>query len=83
VSKQAVEIMPQEFAKITVPTLMISGEKDQIIPAKMGKKACALNPQLEYQEIPNTGHFPMLEAENLYIEKVQSFLSKTAKLANA
>jgi pimeloyl-ACP methyl ester carboxylesterase len=83
VSKQAVEIMPKEFAYITVPTLMISGEKDQIIPAKMGKQACLLNPQLEYQEIPNTGHFPMLEAETIYLERVQSFLAQTAKFANA
>jgi pimeloyl-ACP methyl ester carboxylesterase len=83
VSKQAVEIMPKEFVKITAPTLMISGEKDRIIPAKMGKQACLLNPQLEYQEIPNTGHFPMLEAENIYLEKVQSFLAQTVKFANA
>ncbi|RMF27859.1 MAG: alpha/beta hydrolase, partial [Cyanobacteria bacterium J083] len=30
VSKEAVEFMPKEFAKISVPTLMISGEKDII-----------------------------------------------------
>jgi pimeloyl-ACP methyl ester carboxylesterase len=83
VSKQAVEIMPKEFAKISVSTLMISGAKDQIIPAKMGKQACLLNPKLEYQEIPNTGHFPMLEAETIYLERVQSFLAPTAKFANA
>jgi pimeloyl-ACP methyl ester carboxylesterase len=83
VSKQAVEIMPKEFANITIPTLMISGEKDQIIPAKMGQQACLLNSQLEYQEIPNTGHFPMLEAETIYLERVKSFLAHTAKFANA
>lgn len=76
VSKEAVEIMPQEFASITIPTLMISGEKDRIIPAQMAKQACSLNPLLEYQEISNTGHFPMLEAETTYLDKVRSFLSE-------
>lgn len=83
VSKQAVEIMPKEFAKITVPTLLISGEKDRIIPAKMAKQAILLNPQLEYQEIPHTGHFPMLEAEATYLQKVQYFLTTSSKYANA
>lgn len=78
VSKQAVEVMPKEFTKITVPTLMISGEKDQIIPAKMGKQASQLNSYIEYQEIPNTGHFPMLEAKDTYLEKVNMFLASSA-----
>ena len=83
VSKQAVETMAKEFAKITVPTLMISGEKDIIIPAKMGKEASQLNPKLEYQEISNTGHFPMLEAEAIYLERIKSFLTNSATLTNA
>ncbi|VEP18039.1 putative hydrolase or acyltransferase of alpha/beta superfamily [Hyella patelloides LEGE 07179] len=82
VSKQAVDIMPKEFAQIKIHTLMVSGEKDQIIPAKMGKQASQLNPQLEYQEILNTGHFPMLEAEETYLEIVKSFLAEPSKLNN-
>ena len=83
VSKKAVDNMPQEFAKIPIPTLMISGEKDIIIPAEMGRQASELNSLIEYQEIPNTGHFPMLEAKNTYLEKVQSFLATPSKLTNA
>ena len=83
VSKKAVDTMPQEFAKIPIPTLMISGEKDIIIPAKMGKQASELNEQIQYREIPNTGHFPMLEAKNTYLEIVQSFLATPSKLTNA
>ena len=83
VSKQAVEVMPQEFSKISVPTLMISGEKDQIIPAQMGRQASALNPYITYQEIANTGHFPMLEAKSTYLEKIKTFLATTSKFANA
>jgi pimeloyl-ACP methyl ester carboxylesterase len=77
VSKEAVEIMPQEFSRIKVPTLLISGEKDQIIPAKMGKAAAQLNPQhLHYVEIPLTGHFPMLEDAPTYLSVIKSFLQE-------
>lgn len=75
VSKKAVEIMPQEFGKIQVPTLLVSGEKDQIIPASMGKAAVALNPEkISYFEVPKTGHFPMLEDSTTYLKAINKFL---------
>lgn len=75
VSKKAVKIMPEEFAKIKVPTLLISGEKDQIIPASMGKVAALLNTdKISYVEIPKTGHFPMLEDANTYLTTITNFL---------
>jgi pimeloyl-ACP methyl ester carboxylesterase len=74
VSKQAVETMPKEFAKLTVPTLMVSGEKDIIIPAVMGRKAAALNNKIKYVELPQTAHFPMLEDETAYLNAVREFL---------
>jgi pimeloyl-ACP methyl ester carboxylesterase len=76
VSKKAVEIMPQEFATIGVPTLLISGEKDQIIPATMGKQAASLNPRIQYIEMSKTGHFPMLEDEETYLRVVREFLNQ-------
>jgi pimeloyl-ACP methyl ester carboxylesterase len=74
VSQRAVEVLPQEFARIKVPTLLIAGEKDRIIPAVMGRKAAELNQNIEYKEIPGTGHFPMLEDEISYLVKVREFL---------
>lgn len=75
VSKRATEIMPAAFAQLTVPTLLVSGEKDQITPAPLGRAAAELNPEvIQYVEIENTGHFPMLEAPETYLETVRSFL---------
>ena len=76
VSKKQAEIMPSEFAKLTVPTLMISGEYDKIIPAEFGKKAAALNELVEFTVIENTGHFPMLEDAPNYLICVKEFLEK-------
>ena len=81
VSKHAVETMPQEFAQISVPTLMVSGEKDIIIPAIMGRKAAALNDCIEYVELPKTSHFPMLEDAPAYLETVRNFLQIESAVA--
>lgn len=74
VSQRAAEIMPQEFAQITVPTLLIAGDRDIIIPAKLGQRAAALNPQIEYIVMPQTAHFPMLEDATTYLHHLQRFL---------
>ncbi|MGF1523182.1 MAG: alpha/beta fold hydrolase [Leptolyngbyaceae cyanobacterium] len=75
VSKQATEIMPKEFAAIEVPTLLVSGQYDQITPAVLGAHAAALNPQnIQYVEIAKTSHFPMLEDPETYRNQIESFL---------
>ena len=81
VSKEAVETMPQEFAKLTVPTLMVSGEKDIIIPATMGRQAAALNDKIEYVELPKTAHFPMLEDRAAYLDTIKKFLQVGSAVA--
>ncbi|MBD2251672.1 alpha/beta fold hydrolase [Nostoc parmelioides] len=74
VSKAQAEVMPQEFAKLEVPTLLVAGEYDQIIPAKMGRRAASLNDKVEFVLIPNTAHFPMLEDAPTYLRRVREFL---------
>jgi pimeloyl-ACP methyl ester carboxylesterase len=74
VSKRAVEVMPQEFARLTVPTLLISGQYDQIIPAEMGRQAAFLSEQVQHVVISNTSHFPMLEDPDTYLSYVRDFL---------
>lgn len=74
VSEKAVKIMLGKFAEIKIPTLLLSGEKDIIIPAKMGKMAADLNNNIQYVEMANTAHFPMLEDAPTYLQKLQDFL---------
>ncbi len=75
VSLQAVETMPGAFESLTMPTLLISGEFDQIIPPKLGAMAADLNTEkVRYQLIEKTGHFPMLEDEATYDQCVTEFL---------
>lgn len=74
VSQKATEVMPDEFSQISVPTLLVAGEFDKITPAKLGKTAADLNEKIEYALIPRTGHFPMLEAPEQYLQAVNGFL---------
>jgi len=74
VSEKAVEEMPKEYAKLTVPTLLVSGEYDQIIPADMGARAAALNPIVEHEVMAKTAHFPMLEDPDTYLGRIRKFL---------
>lgn len=74
VSKEATEWLPREFKKLTVPTLLISGEYDEIIPARMGKMAAESNEKIEYAMIEDTAHFPMLEDVETYLKVVRGFL---------
>jgi pimeloyl-ACP methyl ester carboxylesterase len=74
VSQKAAETMPEEFRQLTVPTLLVSGEFDRIISAQMGKQAAALNETVKYAVVRETGHFPMLEDANSYLQLVRAFL---------
>ncbi|MCT7970339.1 alpha/beta hydrolase [Laspinema sp. D1] len=82
VSKKATEVMPVEFAKLQVPVLLIAGEYDKIIPAHMGQYAASLNQQfVQFIQMANTAHFPMLEDAPTYLELVREFLETGPALA--
>lgn len=74
VSQEATQWFPEEFKKLTVPTLLLAGEYDQIIPMEMAKQAATLNPKIQLTIVPNTGHFPMLEDSENYLKIIQEFL---------
>jgi proline iminopeptidase len=80
VSQKAAEVMPQEFAQISVPTLLVAGEHDIIIPAAMGRRAAALNPKIQFVEISDTAHFPMLEDPDTYLQHVRAFVQQSPVL---
>lgn len=75
VSERASVEMPTAFKGLKTPTLLISGEYDQIIPVALGARAAALNNHIHHVVIPNTGHFPMLEDQSTYLHEVKVFLN--------
>jgi pimeloyl-ACP methyl ester carboxylesterase len=75
VSKYQAEIMPGEFEKLAVPTLLVAGECDRIIPAKLGKRAAEFSNKVELVVMKDTAHFPMLEDADTYLKVVRKFLN--------
>jgi pimeloyl-ACP methyl ester carboxylesterase len=74
VSQKAAEEMPLEFSKLRIPTLLIVGEYDQIIPPQLGRNAATVSSKVEFAQISQTGHFPMLEDPEAYLNIVRKFL---------
>lgn len=76
VCKYQAEIIPQKFTDLRVPTILISGQYDKIIPKILAEQAVKLNPLIQLSVISQTGHFPMLEARDNYLEVVRNFVGK-------
>ncbi|MGK7889681.1 MAG: alpha/beta fold hydrolase [Leptolyngbyaceae cyanobacterium] len=77
VSKWAADTMPEAYRALKTPTLLISGDRDQIIPARLGTKAAVLSDNVQHVVLPKTGHFPMLEDNDTYQATVNTFLQQT------
>ena len=79
VSLDAVKTMPGAFGQLQVPTLLVSGQCDRIIPAELGRQAAILNRDcITYEVMAATGHFPMLEDVSGYRDRMDRFLAATA-----
>lgn len=75
VSKYQAEVMPQEFAELDVPTLLVAGEYDQIIPAELGRRAATFSDKVKLVVMKDTAHFPMLEDAETYLKVVREFVN--------
>jgi pimeloyl-ACP methyl ester carboxylesterase len=55
-----------------VPTMIIWGEQDNILPIGNGIARKALQPSAQFVSIPNTGHLPHQETPSAFLEAVLS-----------
>lgn len=67
------------LAEIDVPTLVISAEKDRMIPAQFGRILTDGIPNANYVEIPGAGHFMQLEQPALIADHIQRFITTVAQ----
>jgi len=68
----AVELL----AKITVPTLVIAGENDLIVPASESAAMAGAIPDAELVMIPHAGHLASLENPEAVAATLRAFLAK-------
>jgi len=62
--------------KIKVPTLIIWGKKDKIVPVKIGYLIKEKIPLAKLEILPGVGHNPHLEAPQILVEKILSLVKQ-------
>lgn len=77
IPKDIDELTPK-YATICVPTLIVWGEKDRIIPLKIGEMLDAAIPSTTFVVLPGVGHAPQEEAPEKTIPLILEFLSDSA-----
>ena len=68
------EDLNTQLQKIQVPTLIIFGEKDNIVPVRIAKKMHVVIPSSGLIIIPGCGHFPYIERYRYFLIVIKSFL---------
>lgn len=66
---------------ISVPTLLLSGSKDNNAPAPMMAKTATYIPVAQYVELPGVGHVANLERPDAFDEALAGFLDSIAEPA--
>jgi pimeloyl-ACP methyl ester carboxylesterase len=67
------------LGQVTVPTLLIWGEDDQVTTMAVAEAFHKLIPNSELVTFPNCGHAPMIEYPERFAEEVQKFLKKHSR----
>ncbi len=73
---KGVEAMTHTFDNIAVPTLFVSGQEDQIIPAEAVKAAFKKVPGSQLEWLSRCGHFPPAEQPEELMYLIENFLTK-------
>ena len=66
----------EKLPQISLPTLVISSENDQMTPPKFGQYLADTLPNAEFAILEQVGHMMMLEAPEAVGQLVQNFLTK-------
>jgi pimeloyl-ACP methyl ester carboxylesterase len=64
------------LSRIAVPTLLLWGEQDEMVPLDYGRAAAAAIPGAQLVVLPNVGHIPSVEAPAEFIRIITDFAAK-------
>lgn len=62
------------LAGLAVPTLVVHGDQDALVPLANGRRLAELIPDAGFCVIPGTGHLPFIEAAPMFNRVVAEFL---------
>jgi pimeloyl-ACP methyl ester carboxylesterase len=72
-----------EIEKIVLPTLIVCGEDDQLAPVKYSQFLQSRIKGSKMEILPNAGHMVMMEAPQLFNEKIREFIATNSEDSGA
>lgn len=76
-------ITPADFQAIKIPTLVMSGETDKLIPVAQARAMAAAIPGAKLVTYPNVGHVPMEQIPDASAKDLEAFLVSLPAAAGA
>ena len=64
-----------EYEAIKTPALILAGENDRVISAKVQSKIASILPDSRFEVIPDTGHVVYIERPDVYFGKLREFFA--------
>lgn len=71
--------LPERLAQIHMPTLVITGDDDRIVPTEQSVRLAGELPNAELVVIPHCGHVPHEECPQEFLQAVRRFVNKLAE----
>jgi pimeloyl-ACP methyl ester carboxylesterase len=75
---QRVDARDRLYLSAGVPTMLVWGERDRIIPISHGRQAHELMPKSRFEVFPRAGHFPFNDDPARFVEVMEDFIATTA-----
>jgi pimeloyl-ACP methyl ester carboxylesterase len=74
---QRVSALDRLYLADQMPTLIVWGDSDPVIPVEHGRNAHRIVEHSRYVELPGSGHWPMLDAPESVVDELTSFMDET------
>jgi pimeloyl-ACP methyl ester carboxylesterase len=66
---------------ITVPTLLVHGTEDRLVPVANSRELAWVRPDWTYVEMSGVGHTPMMECPEVFVSDVERWLDGPGRAA--
>jgi pimeloyl-ACP methyl ester carboxylesterase len=74
---QRVDARDRLYLSRDVPTMLIWGEHDRVIPVKHGREAHEMMPHSRFEIVPGAGHFSHNDDCERFVELLTAFIAQT------
>jgi pimeloyl-ACP methyl ester carboxylesterase len=70
------EVLVDRLPSLKVPTLVVWGQRDRVLPQSQARKAVTHLPEGSLSLIPDCGHMPHVEGPDRFLGALEGFLLK-------